>query len=97
MDLPSNWFTIETLATLSTATIALRLVVEFTKDYIDQWTRGKLPTQFYALLWALVILFGVQAVQGIVTVENAFLNVFNAFLMVGVTKMMDLPDRPKPE
>lgn len=90
MDLPNNWFTIETLATLSTATIALRLVVEFTKGYVDEWTKGKLPTMFYALIWALVILFGGQAVQGTLSVENAFLNVFNAFLMVAITKVMDL-------
>ena len=90
MDLPNNWFTIETLATLSTATIALRLVVEFTKEYIHQWTKGKLPTMFYALIWAFIILFGVQAVQGTFSWPNAFLNVFNAFLMVAITKVMDM-------
>ena len=89
-DLPTTWFTLESLAVLSTAAVALRIVVEFTKGYVDRWTQGRLPTMFYALLWALVILFGVQAVAGTLTVESAFLNVFNAFLLVAVTKVMDL-------
>lgn len=94
--MPQDWFTTDNLATVATATIALRIVVEFTKEYVDQWTKKRLPTLFYALLWAFFILFGVQVVRHQLSAENAFLNVFNAFLMVGLAKIM-VKDQPPPQ
>lgn len=91
--MPQEYFNVQTLATVAGATIALRIVVEFTKDYVDRWTNKRLPTLFYALLWAVFILFGIQGVMGVLTWENAFLNVFNAFLMVALAKVMDMPDK----
>jgi hypothetical protein len=86
-------FTPEILGTLAGAVIAVRLIVEYTKEYVDQWTGGKLPTFFYAVLVAYVAIFGSGAILHGLGNGMWFAHLFNGPLIAVVAGIMQ-KDKP---
>jgi len=83
--MPSEFFTLETLATLAGMVAAVTLIVQFTKGIIKQWF-SDYAVRLYTLIVAMVIMGFVLYVQGDLTAEAIGLGVINSFL-VAVTSM----------
>ena len=88
-------FTPEILATLAGAVIAVRLVVEYSKEFVDKWTEKRLPTFLYAVLMAYVVLYGAGAILGQLGNGMWFAHLFNGFLVAVAAGVMKKPDPPK--
>lgn len=89
-------FTPEMLGTLAGAVLAVRLVVEYTKEYVDQWTNRRLPTFLYAVLVAYVSLYGSGAILGNLGHGMWFAHLFNG-VVVAVTSGIMQKSGPKAE
>jgi hypothetical protein len=61
--------------------LALRVWVEYTKDYVDRLTGGRLPTFAYAWIMAYVILYGVGALTRTLGGGMWFVHIFNGPLL----------------
>jgi len=89
-------FTVEMLATLAGAIFAVRLVVEYTKEFVDRWTGGKLPTFLYALSVAYFVIYGASALTHQLSGGMWFAHLFNGFLIaVGAGVMQKKADPPQ--
>lgn len=87
-------FTVETLATLAGAILAVRLVVEYLKEFVDKLTNGLLPTFLLALLVAYIALYGSGALLGTLGGGMWFAHLFNGFLVAVAAGTMQKPKPP---
>ncbi len=96
MDTIDRLFTVEMLATLAGAIFAVRLVVEYTKEFIDKWTAGRLPTFIYALGVSYLVIYGAGALLQQLGDGMWFAHLFNGFLIaVGAGVMQKKTDPPQ--
>lgn len=88
MDSIKDWFTVDNVKSLSTAAIAVRIVVEYSKSIFDalwQRTTGLKPYTFlYALAWSAFVVYGIMG-------GDWRVNVFNAFLLAVLSGVMEKP------
>lgn len=87
-------FTVAYLGTFTGAVVAVRYVVEYTKDHVRDWTQDKLPIYIYALLWSWVVLFGAHALLGMLGGGAWFADFFSGFLVAGAAGAMQKPKAP---
>lgn len=89
-----DWVTLQTLAIFGSAAAVLRIIVQHTKKDVDRWMGKRLPTFWYAVLLAFLVITARDAFTGQVSFAGVFLNVLNAFLLAVATKTMG-DDKPK--
>lgn len=82
-----DWFNLDNIKTLAGATLAVRLWVELTKQWVDagwQYATGHKPwTQLYAAIVSALVLFGIVG-------GDWRVNILNIAVLVAATKVMDL-------
>ena len=78
-DIMGSYMSWEFLGTMSGATAAVLLIVQFLKAPLDRlW---KIPTRFIAYLFSLLILFGVDFFTGVISPERIPLLFLNAIIV----------------
>lgn len=76
----NDWITLSTLGTFSGAVFVVTLISQFLKETIDRI--AKFPTRIIVLVLSWLVLLGRQYVMtGGLTVEGAFLDLLNGFLV----------------
>ena len=86
-------FTLAYLGTFTGATVAVRYVVEYTKDHVRAWTQDRLPTNIYALLWAWVVLYSAHAALGMLGDGTWLTDFFSGFVVAAAAGAMQKPKR----
>jgi len=79
-----DWITMSSLGTFSGVVFAVTLITQFVKAPMDQIKR--MPTRILVLLIAWAVLFGRRTVAGGFTLDGAYLDAVNGFL-VALTSM----------
>lgn len=91
MDDSQALFTVLYLATFAGAVVAVRYVVEYTKDQVRRW----IEPFAYALCWAWVILYGSHAILGKLGGGMWFADFFSGFVVAAAAGGMQKPKGPE--
>lgn len=90
-------FTVAYLGTYTGAVVAVRYVVEYTKDWVYKVTRDRLPGFIYALLWAWVVIYGAHSILGMLGGGMWFADFFSGFVIAAAAGAMERPNKLKAE